>query len=96
MVSNGITKDGLSKSKVESCGAISLRGKANTDMCVQCSKWIHGRSARVKRVTPKFVENFTCRKCEGDIGEAVEQEETLGDEVETVREFTYLGDSECR
>ena len=33
----------------------------------------------------------------GNIGEAVEQEEMLCDEVETMREFTYPGDraSEC-
>ena len=47
---------------------------------------------KVKRVTPKFSKNITCRKCEGNIGEAVEQEETLCNEVETVREDTYLGD----
>ena len=33
----------------------------------------------------------TC-ECEGNIGEAVEQEEKLYDEVETVREFTCLDD----
>ena len=33
------------------------------------------------------------QKCEGNIGEAVEQEVTLCDEVETVSECTYLGDS---
>ena len=33
-----------------------------------------------------------CIKSEGNIGEAVEQEEKLCDEVETVLEFTYLGD----
>ena len=33
------------------------------------------------------------RECDGNIGEAVEQEEKLCDEVkETVREFSYLGD----
>ena len=40
----------------------------------------------------KVLRNFTYRKCEGNIGEAVEQEVRLCDEVETVREFTYLGD----
>ena len=40
----------------------------------------------------KVLKDFTCRKCEGNIGEAVEQEEKLCDEVETVSEFTYLGD----
>ena len=32
------------------------------------------------------------QKCEGNIGEAVEQGKTLCDDVETVREFTYLDD----
>ena len=32
------------------------------------------------------------RKCEGNIGKAVEQEETLCDKMETVRDFTYLYD----
>ena len=45
----------------------------------------------MKRVTPKFSRNVTCRKCDGNIGEAVEQDETSCDEVETVSEFTYLG-----
>ena len=39
----------------------------------------------------KFSRNFICRKCDGNIGEAVEQEEKLCDGVETVQEFTYLG-----
>ena len=43
-------------------------------------------------MNPKFSRNFTCRKCEGNIDEAVEEEKKLCDEVETVREFTYLGD----
>ena len=43
-------------------------------------------------MTPKYSRNFTFRKCERNFGEAVEQEEKLCDEVETVRKFTYLGD----
>ena len=61
-------------------------------MCLQCGKYIHGRCAGVKKVTLKFSRNFTSRKCEGNIGEAVEQEVSLCDKVETVREVTYLGD----
>ena len=49
----------------------------------------------MKSVTPKFSSNFPCSKCEGNIGEAVEQEEKLCDEVKTVGEFTYLGDRVC-
>ena len=41
----------------------------------------------------KFARKFACKKCEQNIVEAVEQEETLCDEVQAVREFTYLGDS---
>ena len=43
-------------------------------------------------MTSKFSRNFTCRKCEGNIGEAEGQEEKVCDKVEAVREFTYLGD----
>ena len=43
-------------------------------------------------MTSKFSRNFACRKCDVIIGEAVEQEEKLCGEVETVRELTYLGD----
>ena len=43
-------------------------------------------------VTQKSSQNFTCRKCEGNIGEAVEQEEKLYDDVETVSKFAYLSD----
>ena len=85
MVCGNITKDDVSKSKVDPCGACSLIVKANSDLCLQCGKWIHGRYVRVKRMTPKIARNFTCRKCEGNIGEAVEQEKTLCNEVETVR-----------
>ena len=44
----------------------------------------------MERLTQKLSRNFTCKKCEDNIGEAVEQEETLCDEVETVRELTYF------
>ena len=43
-------------------------------------------------MNPKVSRNLTYIKCEGNIGEAVEQEEKLCDEVEIVRKFTYHGD----
>ena len=92
MVSGGITKDGMSKGKVDPCGVCSLRVKANSVLCLQFGKLTHGRCAGVKRVTPKLSRNFACKKCESNIGEAVEQEEKMCDEVETVRKFTYLGE----
>ena len=42
MVSGSITKDGLSKSKVDPCGVCSLKVMANSVLCVQCGKCIHG------------------------------------------------------
>ena len=92
MLSGNIAMDGLSKSKVEACGVCGLRVKANSVLYVQCGKWIHGRCAGVRRVTPRISRNVAYRRCIGNIGEAVEQEEKLCDEVETLREFTYLGD----
>ena len=43
MVSSGITRDGLSKSKVDPYGVHSLKVKANSALCVQYGRWIHGR-----------------------------------------------------
>ena len=74
-----IAKDGLSKSKVYPCRVSSLRIKANSVLCVQCGRWIHGRCVRVIRVTPRISGYFTCRKCQENIGEAAEQEEKLCD-----------------
>ena len=62
MVCDGITKDGMSESKVDPCGVCRLRVKAESVWCLQCGKWIHGRCARVERVTPRFSRNFECRK----------------------------------
>ena len=53
MVSDGITEEGLSKSKADPCVFCSLRVKANSVLCVQCGNWIHDKCIRVKNV---FVE----------------------------------------
>ena len=82
----------MSEHKVDPSVVCNLRVKSSSVLRVQFGKWIHGRCAGVKRVTPKFSGYFICQKCEGNIAEAVEQEEKLCDEVETVGEFTYHGD----
>ena len=92
MVCGSITNDGMSKINIDPCGVCNLRVKVNSALCLLCGKWIHSRGAGMKRVIPKSSRKFTCRKCDGNIGEAVDQEEKLCDEVETVSEFTYLGD----
>ena len=45
-----------------------------------------------KKWSSQFFKNLICRKCEGNIGEAVKQGERLYDKMETRRGFTYLGD----
>ena len=72
MVSGGNTKDGLSMSKVDPCGVRSLRVMANSVLCVQCGKLIHGRCAGLKRLAAKVLGDFACRKCDGNTGEAME------------------------
>ena len=67
MVSVGIKKDGISRSKVDPCGVCSLRVKASLVLCLQCVKWIHGRCARVKMENQKFSTNCTCRNYDGNI-----------------------------
>ena len=92
MVSGDIATVRMSQSNVDPCGVCSLRVQAYSVLCLQCGEWINGRCAGVKSVTTKFLRNIICRKCEGNIGEAVGHKEKLCDEVETVGEFTYLGD----
>ena len=55
MVSGGITKDGMSKSKVDPCEVCSLRVKANSVfLCSQIGKLAHGKCAGVKREITKI------------------------------------------
>ena len=80
-------------SKVDPCGVCGLRVRANSVLCTVCGKWIHGRCAGVKRVTGKLASDFVCKGCDGSVRVAVEQVEKLCDGVDTVREFSYLGDT---
>ena len=50
MVSEGITKDGLSNNKVDPCGVCSLKVHTNSVMCVQCGEWMHGSCAALRGV----------------------------------------------
>ena len=38
-------------SKIGPCGICGKRVMENSVLCVKCGKWIHGRCAKVKRVT---------------------------------------------
>ena len=71
MVCSGITKDGMSKSKVDPCGVCNLRVKDNSVLCLQCGKWLHHRCPVMKMITAKSYRDFICIKCEGNIGDVV-------------------------
>ena len=49
MVCGGITKDGISKGKVDPIGVCSLGVKTISVLSAQCGQWIHGRCAWVKK-----------------------------------------------
>ena len=53
MVSDSITQDSLSESKVDPCVVCILRVETNSVLCPQCGKWIHGGCNLEKRVTAK-------------------------------------------
>ena len=62
MVSGGITKYFLSSNAVVPCAVCSFRVKANSVLCAQCCKLIHGRCAGVKKVMAKCLRNLACGK----------------------------------
>ena len=65
-------------SKKDPCGSCGRKTIANSVLCKLCQNWIHGRCAKIKRVTMDF-ENVE------------DQENKLHDNVETVTDFSYLG-----
>ena len=85
-------KGEMSVSKLDPCGICEKRVMANSVLCVKCGKWIHGRSMKVKRVTPKLRRDFVCGGCKKQVDGLVEPVEELSEDVETVRGFCYLGD----
>ena len=66
IVAIGITKDSLSKSKVDPCGVCNLRIKGKSVLCVHCD-----RCARLKRVIALFKRHFACKELKVNIREAV-------------------------
>ena len=57
MLTGCVSKDGLSKSKVDPCGLMAI-----SVLCVKCGKWLHVRCGGLKKLTTKFSRNFACRK----------------------------------
>ena len=82
----------LFKSKIDPYGVCGRRVMANSVLCTKCGNWVHGRSAKIKRVTTRLAMHFICSKCSGIIERTVDLINKLCNEVETVNGFCYLGD----
>ena len=61
-------------------------------LCVKSRKWIHGRCAKVKRVTLRLGRDFECGRCKKQADGFMNSVKELYEEVKTVRGFCYLGD----
>ena len=79
-------------SKIDPCGICEKRVASNAVCSTQCTKWIHRRCTKIKKVTCSPARHFVCRRCT-DVGDGTEETvEVLCEEVETVKEFCYSGD----
>ena len=63
-------------------------------MCTKCGKWVHGRCAKMKRVTLTLAKGFVCELYVYTKKGIVEPSEELSffDQVDFVKSFCYLGD----
>ena len=51
------------KRNVDLCAKCGKSVKANSVMCTKCGKWVHGRCAKMKRVTLSLAKDFVCEGC---------------------------------
>ena len=56
-------KSEVLKSKVDSCAKCGKRVMTNLVMCTKCDKWVHGRCAKMKRLTSTLAKGFVCELC---------------------------------
>ena len=54
------SKGEVLKSKVDPCAKCGKRVMANSVMCTKCGKWVHGKYAKMKRVTSTLTKGFAC------------------------------------
>ena len=67
---------------------------ANSMMCTKCGKWVHGRCAKMKRVTSTVAKGFVCGLRINTMEGIVEPDEEISffDQVDYVKSFGYLRD----
>ena len=88
------SKGEVLKSKVDPCAKCCNRVMANSMMCTRCGKWVHGRCAKMKRVTSALAKDFVCELCVDTKQEIVESDEETSffDQVDFVKSYCCLGD----
>ena len=87
------SKGEVLKSKVDPSAKCGKRVMANSVMYTKCGKWVHGRCAKMKRVTSTLAEGFVCELCVYTKEGIVEPgEEIFFDQVDFVKSFCYLWD----
>ena len=69
-------------------------GDGNLVICTKCGKWVHGRCAKMKRVTSTLAKGFVCELCVHTKEGIVEpgEEPSFFDQIDFVKSFCYLGD----
>ena len=88
------SKGEVLKSKLDPCAKCGKRVIINSVRCSKCGKWVHGRSAKMKRVTSTLAKGFVCELCIDTMEGIVEPGEEISffDQVDFVNSFYYLED----
>ena len=81
----------LFKSKIDPCGVCGRIVTANSVLCTKCGKSVHGRCAKIKKVTARLAMHFVFSKCRGIMEGKVDSIEKLCDDVDKENGFRYLG-----
>ena len=58
----------------------------------KCENWVHGRCAKIKRVTTRLTLHYVCPRYKGIMKRTVDSIKKLCGEVDTVNGFCYLKD----
>ena len=78
------SKGEVLKSKVDPCAKCGKRVMANSVMCTKYDTWVHGRCAKIKRVTSTLANGFVCKLCV-DVKEGTVEP---GDEISLLTRLT--------
>ena len=60
---------------------------ASSVLCTKCGRWVHGKYAKINRVTARLAMHFVCSRCRGIMKGTVDSMDKLCDEMEMVNKF---------